>query len=509
MQNELNSKDTSETSSAEVDSFTEKEMDRTARKELDKRTRKKRRAIAEFVKHCGELKDRPFEDTRWHFESFLRAFVQDSLIYDQAAIELIPKDAAKVDDRLNLHHFRPVDGSTIRFASPELKKYKDRDMSNGFDILYPEEELEALEERDALELDDDRLEENAYKYVQLVKGRIQRAFTADELALGMRNPTTDIYSNGYPIPELELVMSLVSSHLHTEFYNKAYFQQGFSAKGILHIKANLNRSKLEALRRHWTHMVKGGRNSFQTPIMSGMEEIQWIPLTQNHSEMEFSLWLNYLIKMICAIYLIDPAEIGYGMREEGGRSGGGLSGGDNTEAKLKASQDKGFVPLMRFIERFLNTSVVDKLDPDYEFRWVGLTEENSRELIERQEKEIKFKKTVNEIREEDGLPAIAGADELILDPVYFQWWTQFSEEGQRFMEQQQQQMAANEKVAPEEEVSEEEVKQSDHERELELREVDHENAKDLEEHKANLNKDSDSKDTQEVKKSIKIEYFDD
>lgn len=417
----------------EEEPLTEADKLREAKAELEKRTKKKKQALADFMLHCGELEDRPFESRKWSFDAYLRAIIWDSLTYDQVATELVPKEAEIVNGRLNMHHFQPVDASTVRYASPELIKYRTGDMQLTQDVLYPEEELKALEERDALELDPERLENNQYKFVQLIRGRIQRAFTADEMKVGMRNATADIYVNGYSISELELLIALVTSHLQTEFYNRSYFQQGFSAKGILHIKANLNRSKLEELRRNWNHMVKGNRNSFQTPIMAGMDEVQWIPLTQSHSEMEFSMWLNYLIRMICAIYQIDPSEIGYGIKDEG--RGGGISG-DNTKEKLANSKDKGFLPLMKFVQDYINKNIIDNLDPDYMLEWVGLEDENAMARIARQKEDVQWKKTLNEVRAEDGLPPIKGADNLVLNPVYFQWLSTMSEEGQALQKKQ-------------------------------------------------------------------------
>lgn len=511
-----------EKKSEENQAPTEQDLERQAKKELEERTQEKRQQIAEFIKTCGELKDRPFEAQKWNFDAFMRALVWDTLTYDQIGVEMVPKEAQTTKDgKFNVHHFQPVDGSTIRFASPQLKRYRDHQMLSGYDILYPEDELKALEERDALELDPERLEEGEYKYVQVIRGRIERAFTADELAMGMRNPVTDVYANGYSLSELELLVALISSHLHTEFYNRSYFSQGFSAKGILHIKANLNRSKLEELRRHWNHMVKGSRNSFQTPIMSGMDEVEWIPLTQNHSEMEFSLWLNYLIKMICAIYQIDPAEIGYGMKEEGG-SGGSL-GGDNTSEKLKESHDKGMVPMMKFFQSFINTNIIDKIDPDYQLEWVGLEEESPGESLNRRKEEVKAFKSVNEVREEAGLRPIEGCDDLILDTVFFQWFSQFHPDGQKLQEKndqkeqeqmlQQQAMGADqgaegdqqapEEPSPEDQAAmEEEAKQADHERDQEAADAELDRQKELESHKAKL-----TKKTEPVKKSVTIERY--
>lgn len=414
--------------------LSDREKRRVAKEELQKRNREKIEAIQETVLTCGSLEDRPFESRKWNFDAFLRAIVRDRLTYDQIATEIIPDQTDK------LHHWVPVDGGTIRYASPALSKYKDLDMQTaGYDLLYPEKELKAMEEqRDTLELDEEKLKNEDYKFVQVVRGRIVRAFTPDEMAIGMANPTTDIYANGYSISELELLLNMVSAHIFTENYNRSYFTQGFSAKGILHIKAPLNRRKLETVRVQWNHMLKGNRNSFQTPIMSGMDDVKWIPLTQNHSDMEFNNWMNYLIKIICAIYQIDPFEIGFGMKDEGGSGGGGLSG-DNSEQKIEVSKNKGFVPLMTFLQNYINTNIISRIDPDFELEFVGLTDESRQATLNRQKEEVKFKKSVNEIRAEDDLPPIDGADDLILDPTYMTWFTAFHPDGKKMKQEMQQQ----------------------------------------------------------------------
>lgn len=462
---------------------------RRAKQLLDKATRPRRKAIQDFLINCGKSKDRPFESRKWNFNSLNRAIIRDSLQFDQFGIEVVP------DNKGEPHHFVPVDGATIRFASPELGKYKSFPTQSNYDILYPEAELQALQEKDALELDPELLEAEKYKFVQVVRGKIERAFTDEELKLGMRNPTTDIYHNGYAISELELVVALVTSHLNTEYYNAAYFSQGFSAKGILHIKAPMNRRKLETIRQQWFHMLKGSRNSFQTPIFAGMDEVNWIPLTQNHSDIEFQGWLQYLIKMICGIYQIDPQEIGIGMKEEGSK-GSGLSG-DNTQEKIDLSKDKGLYPLLNFVENFYNVNIIDKLDDDFKMEFVGLKDESPKEALERQKKEAEFKKTVNEIREEDDLPPLPGMDTFIMSAVYQQWYQQYSPEAKKMQnEQQMNEMAAQvltpeEPAAPEGEVPPEE------------------NPDQAEDHVARQleNSSPDNAQGEEVEKALKIEYY--
>lgn len=419
--------------------LSDREMHRKAKELLKERTHKEVKRIQDLVYFCGQQNDRPFESKRWIFPSYLRAIVRDSLTYDQFATEFIQTEGGK------LHYWVPVDGGTIRYSTPELKNYKNFPLQNsGYDILYPEKELEALQESDALELDETKLQDDKYKYVQVVRGRIARAFTEAELSVGMRNPTTDLYANGYSIAELELLLKIVETHISGEEYNRLFFRNGFSAKGVIHVQANVSRRKLDMLRKQWRHMVQGTRNSFQTPIWAGMNKVEWIPLTQRHSDMEFSNWFNYLIKIMCGIFQIDPMEIGFGMKEEGGKSGG--LGGDNTKEKLDQSKDKGLKPLLKYLEFYINTHIMDKVTDKYKFEFVGIEQESEQEALDRQDKEVKFKKSVNEIREEDGLQPIPGCDEVILDDKYMQWYTQFHPEGRKLAEENRQNMLEDQLV---------------------------------------------------------------
>lgn len=404
------------------------ELERRARQRLEEMIKEKRTYVEQFVLNCGVLEQRPFKTLKWNFDSCLRAWVRDTYTYDLISTEVVP-------NKMNQpHHFFPADSSTIKFAAPSLKKYKTFPGAQAnLDFLYPEKEVEALDKKDALELDDEKLDQNLYKFVQVVRGRIERAYTGDEMKVGIRNMTTDIYNNGYGIAELELLVSLVSSHLNTEYYNKSYFTQGFSAKGILHLQAPIPRRKLETIRQQWHHMIRGSRNSFQTPIFAGMDKIEWIPLTQNHSDIEFSGWMNYLIKMMCAIYQIDPYEIGIGMKDEGKA---GISG-DNTEEKMSASKDKGLYPLLRFLENYINKNIIDMVDPDFCIKFTGLTEESAKDALNRQKEMAKFCLTVNEIRQEIGKPPLPGMDEVILSQEYLQWYDKYSQKGKEFMEKQQ------------------------------------------------------------------------
>lgn len=422
------SKDPSESDDEnELESF---ELERQARQIMLEKYADATKKVEQYVLNCGLLDKRPFESKKWNLDSALRAIVRDTYTYDLFAIETVP------DRAMNPHYWFPVDGGTIKYASADLKKYKDVAQSFiNLDILYPEKGDNGEAKQKVIDLKPDLLEKGMYRWVQVIRGKIERAYTADELKVGIRNINTDIFNNGYGISELELLVSMVTGHLNAEFYNQAYFTQGFSAKGILHIKAAINRRKLDMVRTQWQHMLKGAKNSFQTPIFAGVEEVSWIPLTQSHNDIGFEGWMRYLTTMICAIFQIDPSEIGIQLKAEG--SGSGLGSESNQKEKQKQSKDKGLYPLMKHLESFLNREIVKPFDPMFVVKFCGLDGEDQQSTIDRQEKESKFKKTVNEVRAEDGLRPLPGMDDVILSPVYMTHYNLYSKKAQQKQEKDQ------------------------------------------------------------------------
>lgn len=415
------------------------ELERKAREKMNKQFENAKKAVEEYLLNCGKMDNRPFETLKWNLDAALRAWVRDSLTYDLYATEKVPDRAGRP------HHWFPMDGGTVKKASRDLRRYKDQaENFQNIDILYPERTEEAKNRQKAIELDEKLLEKDAYKWVQVIRGKVERAYTSDELAVGIRNVNTDIYNNGYGISELELLVTMVTGHLNAEYYNQAYFTQGFSAKGILHIKAALNRRKVESVRTQWHHMLKGARNSFQTPIFAGVEDVNWIPLTQNHNDIGFEGWMRYLVTMIGAIYQIDPAEMGIHFKAEGG--GGGLGSKDDTKEKTENSKDRGLYPLLSHLENYLNEQIIKPFDARFVIVFTGANGENAVQTLNRQKEESKFKKTVNEIRAEDGLPPLPGMDDVILGAEFMTWYTQFSPKA---LEKQKKDREANEKLQKE------------------------------------------------------------
>ena len=345
-------------------------------KENDKLTKEEEREIEEitmFVDNCGENKSFEHDD----FDTFVRKIVRDSLTYDQMTFEVTDNKKGKP------YEFLATDASTFRLA----ESYDDEAYDN------------------------DRLQKKQVRgyypsYVQIYQSRPVAEFYPWELCFGVRNPSTELNLNGYGISELEEMVTTITSMLYGEEYNRRFFKNGSVPKGMLRIKGTMGQDKINAFRQQWNSTMKGVYNFWKTPILES-DQAEWIDLQQSNRDMEYASWMEYLIKLGCAAFCIDPAEINFPLHGSAGQQP--MFEGNN-EARLKQSRDKGLYPILKFIQKRMNKYIVSRLNPKYEFEFVGLdamTPENEQKLdIEA----VKSYTTINEIRAKRGMEAIEGGD---------------------------------------------------------------------------------------------------
>jgi len=179
-------------------------------------------------------------------------------------------------------------------------------------------------------------------------------------------------------------------------------------------------------------------NSFRTPILQA-EQMEYIDLQHTNREMEFQSWLEYLIRQVCASYLIDPSEVGFDLTSGGG-SGGAPVFESKHEWKIKHSRDKGLRPLLRFISKQITKYIVDPLDSRLYFDFVGLDELSERERVELLNMKMSAFMTLNEGRASEGLPPRPDGN-VILNPAWIQARTLLEEEGQMLPDPSEEQMA--------------------------------------------------------------------
>tara|TARA_Y100000310_G_scaffold337511_1_gene424735 strand:- start:710 stop:2551 length:1842 start_codon:yes stop_codon:yes gene_type:complete len=397
--------------------------------------------LESFIVNCGRSEQNPYTARpRDNFDQFTRKVIRDRMTFDALTFEKIP------DRKGDIFEFIAVDASTIRLAADHNVKKKD--LSN--------EEFENIKPfiNNPVYLSDfdfpraPKRERGGKQagYVQVWQGSIVRAFTHGELAYGVANPRTDVYVNGYGLSELELLLDTITSQLWAEQYNRNFFKQGAAPKGLLNIRGeNIPPEQLEAFKRSWQANISGVENSWKVPVLQS-EEVQYVNLQTTNLEMEYSRWMEYLIKLICSVFLISPEEIGF-------EFGGGMQQPmfeTNNEWKLKASKDRGLRPLLKYYADILNRDILDLIDDRYYLDFVGLDELTEKERIELRERQAQYFRTVNEIRKDEDLEPDEDGD-IILNPAYLQWkqmqhqWETEKEQRKEQKEMQERQMQMQEK----------------------------------------------------------------
>ena len=163
--------------------------------------------------------------------------------------------------------------------------------------------------------------------------------------------------------------------------------------------------------RNGNDQVGGINNAWRIPMLGG-EKVEWINMQQSNKDMEFSRWNEYLVKVACAVYKIDPMEIGFAQKAPGLQN-------NNEQAIYGHSQDKGLQPLLKFIENQLNLYIVSEMAEDYEFYFTGLDNDDEKLKLEDRIKKMQYK-TIDETREDDGLPPIEEGGDVISNPTWLQ-----------------------------------------------------------------------------------------
>lgn len=393
------------------------------RVELKKQQQKEMAEIEEFISHCGmTTEDSDTTHRRVDFDKFVKIAVRDRLTYNYAAVELVPQR-----NQEKAHHFYPVSALTVRYATRRSAEQLQKLM------------VENMKMRGLSPEDIQRKTNKPYKYVQIVRGQVVAAWSEDWFVFEPANPTIDPEDNGYAMGELEMLIQIITAHLYAEAHNRNFFVQGIGSKGLLHIKGeNISRAQLEAFKRQWFNQISNTRNSFRPPIIGMADEVKWVPLAQSNREMEFEQWMNYLIRICCAVYQIDPAEINFDISKINTST---LNESSN-ETRIKSSRDKGLKPLLDYIQNMMNNNILPRWNPEYakkyRFEFVGLDAETRQQEIDRLQKETGVWKTINEARIEMGKAPLEDGD-IVLNAIYSQYLAQKMQQDQMDAQAQDQQ----------------------------------------------------------------------
>lgn len=362
----------------------------------------------DIIKNCADKDCPQGERVEKSFDTFIRRFVEDRLVLDQA-VALIEKN-----DKGSIKQFYAVDGSTFRltaFGSDLYKQYG--------------------------------------PYIQIFNGMVIGAFQDDSIIWGAQNLTTQLARFGYGRSELEFLVRLLMAHLGIDASNEKMFNPHSMPKGFLTTDMmEVSEENMRVLELAWSNQLTQSRSRHRIPILATPKggKINFVALPQA-TDLEFAKFIDYFTNVACSIYKMDPVEINFTNRGGPGQKSSSIGGSSDWEARLTASKDKGLRSLLAWLARMMNQELMPELDLDeeFEFTFVGFDAKSDKDKSELAEKQGKTFKTVDEIREEQGLDKLGdeSGGNIIMNQVYTSR-IQVLEQQKQMAEQQAQQQAMQE-----------------------------------------------------------------
>lgn len=370
--------------------------------------------LEDYVYHCGRTQGTP-RGEEMLFGEFLKLVTWDILSIGHAAVEKV------LTRKGGLHRFRPLPSETVYRVNPGVNKDTLKSQAKTAMALYHRKKSDNDPTGDAPINEPDI---DYFKYVQQsVDMRALNVFGDEDMVFKLFNPKNFPDSNGYAISMVEQAIIMVTNHLNVESYNANYFTHGYAARGILHLKGTVTQNTLSSFRRQFYNTISGSNNAWRTPIVAGLDDVQWIPMSGSAREMEYINFNSHVMRSICAQFQIDPIELGLDyLTTANGRASQGKESG---QFKITYSRERGLLPILFFFEDLINQDVIPALDKElatkYQFKFVGYTDETPQTDISLRQAQMTVFATMNDLlKNEDKKPIDHPVADLPLNQAF---WT--------------------------------------------------------------------------------------
>jgi hypothetical protein len=221
-------------------------------------------------------------------------------------------------------------------------------------------------------------------------------FRNQDLVYIMANPRTYSVVGLSPLETLKMT---VDAELNGSMYNTRQVTNA-APDGMLDLGEGARPEQVEGFKSYWQYEVAGrGAMAF----LGGTKGAKFIPFRGSNREMQYREWLDYLVRKICAVYLISPQDIGLSFninRSEG-------------EIQQELTQDQGLRPLLALVQDYFTREIV--WDDSYggtannlafRFTRLNIKESMSKANINKLALAGMPYKTVNEARQDEGRPPL-------------------------------------------------------------------------------------------------------
>ena len=143
--------------------------------------------------------------------------------------------------------------------------------------------------------------------------------------------------------------------------------------------------------------------------------IKWVSLAGTNREMEFQAWIDFLTSAVVSLF-------GCNMEELGLHSSKSQPLFErNTIPEIEAAKSLVLGDTLSFLQGYLN-KIIGIAFPEYELEFTGYERDDPKVVLDIAKGELDAYKTLNEVREEKGLPRLEAqwADECPANPQFVQ-----------------------------------------------------------------------------------------
>jgi hypothetical protein len=293
--------------------------------------------------------------------SFNSKILEDLLVINRPVIELgldplrVPRAFGAIDGANVIPTF-----SALRYLT-SLNRDVPKDWQNNFNAYR--RTLQMISDKYKINLDENT------EYIYLLGGRPVTGFRADELIISPMFPTSDVRTAGYPRSLVERSVYIILSEIMAMTANSRYFEFGSMAETLIAMKGNYSDKHVKDLESIFQGNLSGINGMYRMPLVAmpgGAQDIEVIPLKQNHRDMLFDVYVQKLTNLCCAIFRMHPSEINEAPRA--GDNSGGLNQASQTK-QINMSQEQGLETILMHFKTEVYDPVLERIDPDLRTEW--------------------------------------------------------------------------------------------------------------------------------------------
>lgn len=191
-------------------------------------------------------------------------------------------------------------------------------------------------------------------------GEVVASYKNDELIVIVANRVS--YSP-LGLSPLEVLAETIEADLRAAKYNNNIVEQA-TPPGIIDLGEGVRPDQVDSFRTYWDSEIAGRS---QTAIVGGGKGVKWLPMAQSNRDMQFMEWQIYLARKICAVFGVQPQDIGLNFDVNKSTS----------EYGAAFTADNGIAPLCELIADYITREIVWLYDKNLRFVYTDVGRESA------------------------------------------------------------------------------------------------------------------------------------